>query len=347
MDKIFKLIVDKSKLNPNFTGILEPCRKVERELLLSWTYGFVDRDGKFVKEFQTTFNSSFWEIYLYALMKDYGFDIDWGYSSPDFNVKAGNAQFVVEATTANAAQGKPNEWDKKFDSAELKNICFFELNKESIIRLSNSISAKYKKFKESYSKLKHVRNKPFVIAVAPFEQPNFSLQYNRPIVALLYDYYVDEDNLFKRPGSSTWEPSVKQLGSVEKDNGAEVCLGLFNDDALKEISAVIFSCTATWGKLTAMSNPDKAVKCVDAMWATPPNGKPIRVNASTPGYKEEIFDGIQIYHNPYASIPLPVEIFKRDRVVQEYLNKDTREWVIEGKCDALLYRQALTLFGAR
>lgn len=32
--------------------------------------GFEDRDGKFVKEFQTTFNSSFWELYLFACLRD-------------------------------------------------------------------------------------------------------------------------------------------------------------------------------------------------------------------------------------------------------------------------------------
>ena len=70
---------------------------------------------------------------------------------------------------------------------------FAEMNRESIIRLSNSIISKWKKYKSSYSSLPHVSKRPFILAVAPFEQPEFNLQYNRPIVALLYDYYVDED----------------------------------------------------------------------------------------------------------------------------------------------------------
>lgn len=192
---LFDQIVDDSKLHQNFVSVLLPHRKAERDLLLSWADGFKDRDGKIIKEFQTTFNSSFWEIYLYALFKKYCFEIDWSNSSPDFSLKFGENEFVVEATTANAAQGKPNEWDKTLNPDELKGLTFFELNKEAIIRLSNSIYAKYKKYQNSYSKLPHVRNRPFIIAVAPFEQPYFNLQYDRPIRALLYDFMLMKMNI--------------------------------------------------------------------------------------------------------------------------------------------------------
>lgn len=48
----------------------------EREVLSGWASGFRDRDGKFVKEFQTTYNSSFWELYLFAAFKDLGCTAD-------------------------------------------------------------------------------------------------------------------------------------------------------------------------------------------------------------------------------------------------------------------------------
>jgi hypothetical protein len=41
------------------------------DVLTDWARGFIDRDGKFVKEFQTTFNSCFWELYVYAVLKRY------------------------------------------------------------------------------------------------------------------------------------------------------------------------------------------------------------------------------------------------------------------------------------
>lgn len=171
-----------------------PHRSAERDLFQSWAEGFVDRDGKIIKEFQTSFNSTFWEIYLHSVFKEYGLTTDWSSSSPDFSLDTGDFEFVVEAVTAGAAQNKPNEWDKNFSEEELKVLKRFrELNTEAIIRISNSIFKKTKMYNETYRKLDHVKGKPFVLAVAPFEQPHFNHQYDRPIKALLYDYYVDED----------------------------------------------------------------------------------------------------------------------------------------------------------
>ena len=68
--------VDQNKLHHNFIEITKDPQPYARELLKSWTDGFIDRDHKFVKEFQTTFNSSFWELYLFNVFKQYGFQID-------------------------------------------------------------------------------------------------------------------------------------------------------------------------------------------------------------------------------------------------------------------------------
>ena len=190
---LFKLLIDLDSVHPNFRSILGESKAPEREELLRWANGFPNRDGKFVKEFQTSFNSSFWEIYLHALFRALGFEFDWTHSTPDFSLKYSGTQLTVEATTANASEGKPAEWEHLLKAEELKDMRFAEMNRESIIRLSNSIISKWKKYKSSYSSLPHVSKRPFILAVAPFEQPEFNLQYNRPIVALLYDYYVDED----------------------------------------------------------------------------------------------------------------------------------------------------------
>lgn len=339
---LFAPIVEFSKLHQNFVFVLLPQRKAERDLFSKWAEGFVDRDGKIIEEFQTTFNSSFWEIYLNGLFNDYQFEIDWSYKSPDFIATSGKYEFIVEATTANAAEGKKNEWDKKLHPNELENIVYYEINREAMIRLSNAICSKLKKYRQKYSKLAHVRNKPFVLAVAPFEQPYFNLQYDRPIRALLYDYYVDEDEYIKNPTAFPMGPEAKELGAIEKDNGAEISLGFFNDQSMKEISAVLFSCTATWGKLSAMAVNENLEKNIQTLWATAPNGKPTVGDIKRPEHQEQIFDGLQIYHNPYASIPLPPDIFRKARVVQHYFDQKIGEWVYEGKCDSLLYRQVFS-----
>ncbi|GJM17079.1 MAG: hypothetical protein DHS20C13_24060 [Thermodesulfobacteriota bacterium] len=321
---LFQPIVDESRFHKNFASILVPFRKAERDLLKKWSEGFVDRDGKLVKEFQTSFNSSFWEIYLHAVFKEYGFSIDWSNSTPDFSVNANGCEIIVEAVTANSAHEKTNEWDKNFSDDEIKVLkSFKKLNREAIIRISSAILNKSKKFDKTYKNLNHVKGKPFVLAVAPFEQPHFNLQYNRPIKALLYDYYVDEDIYLENPEKFPNGPPAINLSYVEKDNGTEIPLGIFNDSNMSEISAIIFSCTATWGKLSAIAVNSATNTQVISIWATPPDGVPEIRQCSPLEHNESILDGLQIFHNPFADYPLEPEVFRAERVVQLYCDTKT------------------------
>jgi len=336
---LFAPVVAPERFHKNFASVLVPFREAERLLLELWADGFVDRDGKLVEEFQTTFNSSFWEIYLYAVFKQYGFTIEWSHATPDFTVSSHICDFVVEATTANSAQGKPNEWDKTFSQEELESLRRFkDLNTEAIIRLSNAIVGKTRKYRTTYRSLPHVKGKPFVIAVAPFEQPHFNHQHDRPIRALLYDHYVDEDAYLDDPAAFPEGPPSRSLGYVTKDNGTEIELGFFNDPATSEVSAVVFSCLATWGKLSAMSDNPATDTIVNSVWATPPRGAPEKRVCERSEHVESVSDGLQVFHNPFASRPLPPEVFRAPRVVQHYIDRETGEWAYEGHTEALLFR---------
>ncbi|NVZ66835.1 hypothetical protein HX867_32460 [Pseudomonas gingeri] len=336
----FNILFHEDRLHKNFKNVMVDFRSAERDLFNQWADGFEDRDGKLVKEFQTTFNSTFWEVYLYACFKEYGFTQDWSRASPDFCLSFEGVEFVLEATTGNAANGKPNEWDVVFSVEEMQRVQRFNnLNKEAIIRLSNAVVGKARKYNDSYKKLDHVVGKPFVLAVAPFEQPYFNLQYDRPIRALLYDYYVDEDAALDNPHLYPNGPPVVNLGVVEKDNGSEVPLGIFADSEMSEISAVVFSCVGTWGKLSSMSNNSSTDAEVFSTWATPPDGVTEKRVGRPVECGERVLDGLQVYHNPYAKNPLPPHVFRGGRVVQHYLDINSGEWVYEGLADALLWRQ--------
>lgn len=325
---LFTPVVEEEKQHPNFKSVLRelpPGRiaigqnlKEERELVQLWCEGFPDRDNKFVKEFQTTFNTCFWEIYLYKLFSDYNFIFNWEYPSPDFFLDANGIEFIVEAVTANKGKDeRPNEWDKEEPLANILNPEAYEhyhnnmneANRYSMIRLSNGILSKHIKYKDSYSKLDHVKNKPFVIAIAPFEQPFFYHQYNRPIMALLYDIYVDEEINRKNPEEYPYPPTV-YLNNIEKDNDAEIPLGFFNDDSMKEVSAIIFNANAIWSKL---NNRERHLNFLTK--------KGIIMEKTN----ELVEDGLFVLHNPYAKHPLDKSIFRKDRVCQVYLNEGIEE----------------------
>lgn len=341
---LFNAVVPDDRQHPHFQSVLspeyEPCRTVVQE----WAGDFPDRDGKFVQEFQTTFNSSFWELYLHATFREYGFEFDWSKSAPDFLLSRDGRSFCVEAVTANAADGKPNEWDFKFWEGEAPRIDLEKLNREAMIRLANAIHAKHRKYRDSYAKLAHAAGKPFILAVAPFEQPHFNHQYNRPIKAVLYDHYVDESEYLANPAAFPNGPRTKQLGFVTKDNGTDIELGVFNDDRMRHISAVMFSCTATWGKVDALAPPmEHRQTIMSTMWGSEPDGRPVMRNGSPAEVGETLTDGLQIYHNPYALHPLDPALFRRRGVIQCFLDAAQGEWVEEELNRSLFFRMAISL----
>lgn len=335
---LFTPVVEEARFHPNFRNILAKEHAAERAELARWVEGFPDRDGKFVHEFQTTFNSCFWELYLFAVLKDYGHSLDWSNASPDFNVCAVGHRFTVEAVTANAAVGKKAEWERSIELMMSKPD-LNALNREAIIRLSNAFLSKVKRYSKYYSKLPHVARHPFVLAIAPFEQPLFNLQYNRPITALLYDYYVDEQEFLASPDKYPFGPPGKRLGFVEKDNGAEIQLGLFNDDQFSEISAIIFSCTATWGKIDALCGPREKQRIFNSVWGSSPCGLPVHRAETAENYSEVITDGLQIYHNPHAKHPLSPAVFRRTGVTQVFYDDNRNDWVNEELNNCLFWRQ--------
>ena len=339
---LFTPIVAPERFHPNFRTALTAFGTGEREVISGWAEGFVDRDHKFVHEFQTTFNSSFWELYLHAVFRRFGLTIDWSQSAPDFLLGKDNVWLNVEATTANAAQGRPNEWDRDFSAEAIQAISVPEINREATIRLSNAITAKHRKYCDSYHKLSHVGGRPFVIAVSPFEQPFFNLQYDRPIRSLLYDYYVDEQAFEKEPDKYPDGPPGVSLGRITKDSGSEIDLGFFNSDAMEEVSAVMFSCVATWGKANALSAGNTKASLFNFV-RTDAAGRPVaRGGVPKAKYHETLEDGLQVFHNPYAKVALDPSTFRSAGVVQHYYDRAQNDWVYEGINGALTWRQVMS-----
>ena len=74
---------------------------------------FVDRDGNFVEQFQTTgFDQRTWELFLFAYLHNAGFSFDVSHSRPDFVCEKGGEWIAIEATTAN-----PSGWADRTDDA--------------------------------------------------------------------------------------------------------------------------------------------------------------------------------------------------------------------------------------
>jgi hypothetical protein len=288
--------------------------------LAKWSQGFVDRDGKFVREFQTTFNSSFWELYLHAGFKELGFTIDFSKPAPDFYLQSDDGEFLAEAVTANHPDGFRPEWDWNATPPE----DFDEFLRLATVRIANAITEKHKKYITSYANLSHVKGKPFVLCVAPFEQPGFFFQGSRAITRVLFGF--DEVLTIKSDGEII-PVGEARMTRILKDSGAEVPLAVFTDARMEDVSAVIFSNTATWGKLRALHTSPKPDIIFSSTRFAPGQTSPKAEVVSGEYYHETLLDGLHLFINPYAKNKLNIRSFTSREVAIHTFSPESLNYV--------------------
>lgn len=303
---LFDVVVsDESLLHPNFKRLLKNENKPLRAVISRWANGFEDRDNKFNYEFQTTFNSSFWEVYLYQCFKDLGLKVDFSKASPDFTVQDLNGEIInIEAVTANHAYDSIPEWE----NGELKENDEF-LNFSSI-RILSAINSKQKKYFSTYSKFEHVIGNPFVVAIAPFEQQMFFIQNNEAINRVLYGQGIDKVNGF----------TEIEVPMALKNEKVSLDLGLFTNDKYKEISAVIFSTMGTLSKAITQSSLDRDIR---SSRYHDRKGLIVEIKENAKHFETHL-DGLQIHHNPYATIKLHKGAFDRYEVTHYYYDIEAK-----------------------
>lgn len=307
------------KLHPHFKTIIDSGDIGKMDVLQDWAKGFKDRDGKFVNEFQTTFNSSFWELYLFAVLKTYRknkgeiFNISMAHQYPDFYLP--NLDLAIEATVSLNAEGDDKEDYLDFELNGLKHFDVF--NQKAMLRNANSIINKHKKYKNSYVKAQHMNTAAFIIALQDFSQPNSHFVSTRSIETVLYGYYVNEELSILNKHVNNLE--IEQISYLKNKNNADVKMGLFTSDDYSDISAVIFNNCATIGKVSALSNqPDKTL--FSTLKYNPHSEHPyIEKGITKSKYQESILDGLIIYHNPHAKKPINLSIFEHPKVAQIYI----------------------------
>lgn len=346
--------VDIEKLHPNFISIhpsatggtldVPDIHEPTRLIINNWADGFPDRDGKIVKQFQETFNSTFWEIYLHELFKKSGAKFYWDNSAPDFHISLNNQELIIEASIAEEAKGSKAEWEENPITSN-QHIDIDKLNKQAMVRLLGTITSKIKKYRRSYQTLPHVAGKPFLLAINGFEQPGFFLKADRPMRAILYNDYVDEEVYKRAPHSHPLGPPSTQLNYVSKNENTNLDLGIFLNEDFSDISAIIHNPVATVTKATIQGFqqypeiiPIKTKTIISPSYANA-TGQPLPLE----NYRESIFDGLQVYHNPFAKYPLNDSTFNFPGVTHYSFDKNTLINHVGGVNNALISRTLMNL----
>ncbi|MFY0633369.1 MAG: hypothetical protein JXQ91_06130 [Vannielia sp.] len=365
---LFETKLPEKRLHPSFRQIKQdPGAGPVREVIQSWAEGLLNRRGeqkKFVTEFQTTFNSAFWEIYLTRAFAELGFKVDYTKASPDFSVECPSGyQFNVEAVISDRSQ-EPARNPNQDQEADFKLLNTLKLAGK--IKDKRDIYLGQKGNKSPYSTLDHVKGRPFVIAVAPFNSDHSLMQNNEIINRVLFGIEAPDQG-------SLLTGVQKKVSSVSKPSGAPVELAIFTNDSYKEISAVVFSTTGTYGKAVVASGIDRVVRStryrqtretasdladarsnlgVSHRLEDPRDyrislrfvsqgliaGSDVRI-CSSDRYQESHLDGLHIYYNPFADIPLNRAVFDAAEITHNWFDPESGQPMHQHPDGALVSRQ--------
>ncbi len=271
---------------------------------------FVDVDGNFVQQFQSDgFDSRVWELYLFAMLKESGFELDRSYQAPDFVGNNFGNEMALEAVIVGRKPGdKPSflqEMPKLPSMVEIEN----KLKDEMPIRFGSPL---FTKLKRKYWDLEHVRGKPFVIAIADFHDDSSMIWSNSALYAYLYGKRYE----VTRNEDGSFQPVRIDLQNHTHD-GKTIPSGFFAQPEAENVSAVLTSASGTISKFNRMGrqagygDPDiKVIRMGYCHDHDPKALKPKFFSYEVTEESSEIWsEGINIYHNPNAKIPLESDTF--------------------------------------
>ena len=308
----FSLVAKPEQQHPFFNMLLDKdgfftaAKAVIEEL----SFHFEDRDGNFVDQFQSKngFDARIWELYLWCYFREENFYFSYDYAAPDFLIENMGYKVAIEAVHVNRKQG--------LDESE--NIPTFE---EIRTKLENEIplmygSPLYSKLKHTYEEqpywnLPHVKGKPLVYAIADFHA-DMSMTWSFPgITSILYG--VDQKAIHNDDGTITLE---NESGIIFQKG--KICIKpLFLDHQFEHVSAIMFSPCGTLPKFNRMGvqagygNGKNKLFQIKMCYNTEQNAVLPNVIGElvTDTCHETWADGIQIFHNPFAVIPLDPAFF--------------------------------------
>jgi len=296
------------RLNPSFKQLAEgvgfvAARRMINELM-RW---HDDVDGNFVEQFQTSgFDQRMWELYLFAALKDAGLDVSRPDPAPDFLVTGPGVKFAVEAVTANPTlgpDGKPvvsPRHDPGYDEGAYRR---------------DYLPLKYAgplmdKLKKQYWTKPAARGIPLVFAIQDFHDAMSMTFSGSALPTYLYGYTYTQRTLADGSFVAVPEKVTAHLkGSVAVPSGF-----FFQPDA-ENVSAVIFNASGTISKFNRMGvlagfGLDDVTLVVSgfALDPTPGASAPVPFSRVVDAdYTETWIDGMDVYHNPRALRPLPMD----------------------------------------
>lgn len=310
---LFTPIIPTAKQHPNFARMLDELHVPVRAVIQEWAAGYANPNENFIQDFQRQFDPQFWELYLHAAFKHLRFDICQPNPAPDFVLGTPYGHISVEAAVTSHPQNGIPAFRTDLLLTDLRDRTPNDIVELATLRLCQTIKKKHDKYLENYQLLPGVPLRPFVLAVAPFDQPSAWSQNIEAITRVLYGF-----RLKRLPDGFIQEILETE---VLRPGSSPIPVGVFMNDHYKELSAIIYSNTATMGKARALS-ADTLPWVFKALRFREAGPTPYEIVASKPDYNESLLDGLYVFHNPYAIKPLDNRTFFGREVNQFFYDRN-------------------------
>ncbi len=328
---LFTPTIPTAQQHPNFSRLLDDLRAPVRAVIEEWAEGYANPNQNFVRDFQSQFDPQFWELYLHAAFKHLRFDIAQPDPAPDFVLGTPYGQISVEAAVTSHPQGGIPAHRADLLLTDLRDRTGEQIVEHATLRHCSTLQKKHEKYLSAYQTLSGVAERPFVVALAPFDQPSPWSQNTEAMFRVLYGTRL------KPQADGTVLEIVED--AVPKNPTTRIPVGVFMDDRYKEISAVLFNSCATIGKTRALSKGDQP--CVfKALRYRAEYGalEPSVVVAEKKDYRETLLDGLCVFHNPYALRPLDTRTFFGRDVSQYFFDPATNTFTTDASDGTLIQR---------
>lgn len=301
----FQPVVRAERLNPTFKSVSDAIGySPAREIIAAMMYYFEDPDGNFVEQFQTTgFDARVWELYLFAALHELGYAFDRSFPAPDYFCNGLKGQFFIEAVTVNPTMQN----GASVESGPPSDVAGYRRYLEEYLPIKFG-SPLYSKLKRRYWDLPHVAGKPIVLAIQDFHFPH-SMAWSEPSVApYLYG------KRFTARHDETGTLIVESATVKEHSWGGKVIpSGFFFQPGAEHISAVLTNSQGTISKfnrlgfLAGFGSRLVQMTRSGTRYVHDPNAarsEPFVQRVHAPDFSETWVEGMNVYHNPRALVPL-------------------------------------------
>lgn len=284
---LFSALVRPERRHPQFAALIEFAPYAGARALMNQVFHSMgDPNGGFVRHFQgDAFHSRLFELSCFAYLEESGLTVARSHARPDFLVSGAKGEAAIEAVTLNPPTGQGTDISLRQMEPLSQERIFDKVSRELAGRISRTL---LKKLNHAYQDLEYCRDRPLVFMVAPYFEAGANFYTDD---ALFYPLFG---------GPQGWENEI---------------FPFFQREEAAAFSAVLYCNQFTVSKFFRLATD----------FAAP--GAPVAVRKGmcyrrhgvdehalgrfahrlgSPGTpKENWAEGITVFENPFARIPLP------------------------------------------